>query len=1155
MRDELVAKVFARLGAARGGSGREILLSMDALAEVVALLGHRRKGQFDLQAIGLSAGMFLERSLVGPPGQDMLELEIAGQLFGPVYAVTPDLVPEQMSRVYRAGHDPLATFSRQTGFVTDPTVWLELHGGPLLSYADTGDLATLRLAVDILELALVAATPDHPELTRVLKQLLVVLSVLRAASHERDVCMRAVDVGGLVHVRMRPEEADRPLMDHHHDTAMYDLAGRDRLRAMASGEVDHRFALMNALMQLGLLIDEVQPLLKALDLYGELPEELKSLAVGHLSAVLTRLLASGRGERATAVARCHDLLASSPPHRPTETAVLLVLCQAALEDLAEESDIDGLRRAVGLSRRLLTVAQDGGTQTLARIYLAAKLGRLAQQTHDLDPAREAVALARTAVESIQQSDPAKARLVRIALSEAHRTVYELTDDLEALHEAVHESRLAIEVVNDADAVAASGTYLSHAKAVHYDGGRRQSPELLEEALTSLKRANEFPDLPAAQRMAILHLLTRVLGDIFRRSPHRSVATIDEAVEYGEQARALVPPGGPEEPMVLCELARVQVLRGVATGDVERLRAAIGLAEQVLARADVAMPGTLVAAELERVTALGNLARVTKDPSHALEARAGFDRVIDSPYARLDVRTTAAVLRSQLPAPTAGRTLDDLAEMIDLRRLNVASGPLRADRENVLRRYRGFTGQLIEAGIAAEDPVRTVELIERSRGLLSQDVMTVHPGASGTDPSQTAELLQLTAALRALDLRDSATGTSSRRRELERDIAQERRRLMDRWRNLHATAAPDAQHSLADAAAQGPIALIATGDEKGYAVLVTADADRPVRILELPELAHEPTQERVLTFLTARHYALTATYTLRVRLQAQAAVRDTLAWLWTAAAEPILAELGLEPVSQGGDWPRMWWCPLGFLSHLPWHATGNGTADGVLDRVVSSYTTSLRALHFVRQMPESTGPSRTVIVAQAQAPATVPLRGVDTEVAAIRHWLPDASLLTGTEATKQAFLAALESHANVHLACHAVTDIHSPGMSRLLLADHEGNPLTMAELAALQLAGRELAVLSACSTAETGSDLTDEGLHLTGALQLAGFRHVIGALWPVSDATAGEIFDTFYSHLTDAGSRELRVETSAHALHLAVRRLREHCPATPTVWASFVHTGA
>ncbi|WP_110669310.1 CHAT domain-containing protein [Streptomyces tateyamensis] len=1154
MRDELVAKVFARLGAARGGKGREVLLSMDALAEVVALLGHRRQGPFDLQAIGLSAGMFLERSLVGPPGQDMLELEIAGQLFGPVYAVTPHLVPEQVSRVYRAGCDPLATFSRRTGFVTDPTVWLELHGGPLLSYHDTRDLSTLRLAVDILELALVAAAPDHPELPRVLKQLLVVLSVLRAATHERDVCMRAVQVGSLVLLRMRPGEADRSLMDHHHDTAMHDLAGRDRPSTTASGEVDHRFALMNALMHLGLLTDDAPPLLKALDLYGEFSEEFRNLVVGPLSAVLTRLLGCGPDERAAAVARCHDILtSSSPAHRPIEAAALRVLCEAALEDLAEDGDIDWIRRAVGLSRRLLAVAEDGGTQSLARFYLAAGLGRLAQQTHDLDAAREAVALARTALESIQQSDPARAGLVRIGLSEAHRTVYELTDDLEALHEAVHESRLAIEVFNDADGVVASGAYLSHATAVLYDGGRRQSPELLGEALTSLRRANEYPDLPVAGRVAILHLLTRVLGDISFLSP--SVETIDEAVEFGEQARALVPPGGPEEPMVLCELARVQGLRGAATDDAERFQTAIGLAEQALARADVAMPGTLVAAELERATALRNLARVTGDRSHALEARAGFDRVIASPYARLDVRTTAAALRSGLPAPTAARTLEDLAEMIELRWLNVASGPLRADRENVLRRYRGFIGQLIEAGSAAEDPVRTVELIEQSRGLLSQEVMTVHPGASGSDPSQTAELLQVTAALRALDLRDSAAETSSRRRELERDIAEERRRVMDRWQHLHGTVAPDAQYSLADAARQGPIALIATGDEKGYAVLVTADADRPVRILELPELAHETAQERVLTFLTARHYAMSDTYTLRVRLQAQAAVGDTLAWLWTAAAEPILADLGLAPVSQGGDWPRMWWCPLGFLSHLPWHAAGDGTEDGVLDRVVSSYTTSLRALNFVRQMPESTGPTRTVIVAQAEAPATAPLRGVDTEVAAIRHWLPDASLLAGAGATKQAFLTALASHTNVHLACHAVTDIHSPGMSRLLLADHEVNPLTMAELAALQLAGRELAVLSACSTAETVSDLTDEGLHLTGALQLAGFRHVIGALWPVSDATAGEVFDVFYSHLTDAGSRELRVETSARALHLAVRQLRERCPAAPTVWASFVHTGA
>jgi CHAT domain-containing protein len=46
-----------------------------------------------------------------------------------------------------------------------------------------------------------------------------------------------------------------------------------------------------------------------------------------------------------------------------------------------------------------------------------------------------------------------------------------------------------------------------------------------------------------------------------------------------------------------------------------------------------------------------------------------------------------------------------------------------------------------------------------------------------------------------------------------------------------------------------------------------------------------------------------------------------------------------------------------------------------------------------------------------------------------------------------------------------------------------------------LKGAKLAYLSACSTAENKIDqLADEVIHLASAFQVAGFRHVAGAMW-------------------------------------------------------------
>jgi CHAT domain len=70
-----------------------------------------------------------------------------------------------------------------------------------------------------------------------------------------------------------------------------------------------------------------------------------------------------------------------------------------------------------------------------------------------------------------------------------------------------------------------------------------------------------------------------------------------------------------------------------------------------------------------------------------------------------------------------------------------------------------------------------------------------------------------------------------------------------------------------------------------------------------------------------------------------------------------------------------------------------------------------------------------------------------------------------------------------------------------------------------------------------------------AFRLAGYRHVIGTLWPISDYHAIQIADDLYAVLEAQGTTG-----TAAALHMVTRQLRDRWPRTPSVWASHIHVG-
>ncbi|MCX0245278.1 CHAT domain-containing protein [Streptomyces drozdowiczii] len=284
---------------------------------------------------------------------------------------------------------------------------------------------------------------------------------------------------------------------------------------------------------------------------------------------------------------------------------------------------------------------------------------------------------------------------------------------------------------------------------------------------------------------------------------------------------------------------------------------------------------------------------------------------------------------------------------------------------------------------------------------------------------------------------------------------------------------------------------------------------------------------------------------------------TLGRLWDTVAEPVLGHLGLDAQPAAGEpWPRLWWCPTGLLSFLPLHAAGRGGPDSgtwVMDRAVSSYTPTLRALARARAGltagARGTRPA-PLVVALAETPGAAPLPGVAREAEVLAELFPGGRLLSGPDATVDAVGGALEAHPWVHFSCHGVSELLTPSRSGLVLYDGR---LTVSDAAARRPAAPELAVLSACSASRGGTRLSDEAVQLAAAFQLAGYPHVIGTLWPVADKLATRVTEAFYGALAKDVSGGRPIDPAA-ALHAPVRALRDRYTAAPHLWAAHIHTG-
>jgi tetratricopeptide (TPR) repeat protein len=707
---------------------------------------------------------------------------------------------------------------------------------------------------------------------------------------------------------------------------------------------------------------------------------------------------------------------------------------------------------------------------------------------------------------------------------------------------------AVRAFRDARSAAPPGSYIRTLATVNLGGQLANraagSPAALAAVLAGAARE------PVGRRQ---------LRDLLPRGQRAEaeIPDLEEAIALLEEAVRMPPWSGS---IAYAQLGVVLRMRYLLT----RRPRALARALRSLRAAVSAVPSGAPEASIARLyfaQALTDQWELTHEAAARDEALACYRAAAEVDTASAGWRATIArrwgefAMGEGLPAEAA----DGFATAIGMLDEAAWRGLGRPDQERVLRDYEGIARDAAAAAIRAGDARRALELLEQGRGVMLAQVLdsqSPRDRVHDASPELAARLGEIQDALdraEALDVSGLAGGIGaggvgtgptstggadagdvdwSRFLDLRYSLARQRREVLAQIRRLPGLAdflLPPSSQALLTAAEDGPV-IVANVSQYGCDALIVTPTG--MRVLPLHCTAAEADQQARLLVAA-------------VSAKAIHGVSACLDWTWDNVTGPVLDTL--EALDALGSARRIWWCPTGPLTLVPMHAAGPA-----LDRVVSSYTPTLRALLHARTKADGPEAERQILlVGDPRTPGEPPLSGAASELAAVRQCIPSAGELTGADATHGRVLAALEGSALAHFACHAAQELDDPSLGRLILHDR---PLTVRELAALRLGQAELAYLSGCDTSRGGTALTDEAVSLAASVHLAGFPHVIGTLWPVSDIHAPHVAEEVYAVLTAAGTREPRPDAAAIALHGAVRSLRRQRPGFPIFWAPYVHVG-
>ncbi|GAA1585073.1 hypothetical protein GCM10009804_46690 [Kribbella hippodromi] len=829
-----------------------------------------------------------------------------------------------------------------------------------------------------------------------------------------------------------------------------------------------------------------------------------------------------------------------------------------LRNFDRTSDVGRLDRGIDELRTAWLAGAAWPHRSLYATNLATALRGRYERLGTAADLTEAIEVGREALRTAPAVDPRRAAVVS-ELAAGLRIRYDDFGDEDDLLEAVDLCRHAVELARTTADQVRAGTELAAALAGLYE--RRRQLDSLDEAIRTVEtlvaagREGSKPTVRVGDLTMLCSLRTRRFGHTGSRSD------LDAALAAGREAVRNVEPGYRLYGRSRRSLAAALRFRYEAGDDVARIEA-IAVSERALLGLpadDPARAGHLVDLGL----ALGGAgASVIIDRERAARL---LREAATMTTAATTARVSAGLAWSELAAADgayadAVRALDVVIDLLP----RVAAPDLRrADQEHRLGQWSGIATTAASCAIADGKPGKAVDLLEQGRGILlargiegRSDV----PALRARNPGLAWEFERARKALEAEPDRTESIGAAAG--GSQREAARESRRAaLAAWEDVLSRvraepglgdfARPTDTAAVLAQARQGPIVYLNVSRYRSDAIIATTSG---VRTLELPGAGASVVAEQV------RKLAAAVDPAHLLSPDRQQDVSAVLAWMWDALAEPVADALALQRPAPGAGWQRVWWIPTGALALLPIHAAGYHHESGLavprtlLDRAVSSYAPTVRALAQARTKRNPARRPRPLVVAMTTTPGADPLESALTEAKAVHQYFPDRQLIEDRQATRREVLGRLPNHDWVHFACHAQMDSDAPSRGRLLLHDHAAEPMTVLDISRLELPDAELAFLSSCTTAQPPAALADEAIHLASSFQLAGFAQVIASLWPLLDKVAAGFAADVYQHL-DRSVRGGAGTQAALAVHESTRAAREKYPNLPALWAGHVHVGS
>ncbi|WLW53342.1 CHAT domain-containing tetratricopeptide repeat protein [Streptomyces sp. YU58] len=850
------------------------------------------------------------------------------------------------------------------------------------------------------------------------------------------------------------------------------------------------------------------------------------------------------GDMHRAVDSLERAVAALPADHPGRAMLLSNLAGALLgrfEGLGEVGDLD---RAV--EYRQLAVAATPDDHPDRAMHLSnlsfAHWSRLIRtgEMSDLDAAIDA---GRRSVAATPDDHPDRAMRLNNLATALHQR-FERSGGLHDLDRAVAHHEQAVAATPDDHPSRA--IWLSNLGTAYSARARRRGGADFDNAVDLALLALAATPADHPDRLLRRFNLAQALQERYLRAG--DPADLDRAVDLARETIAAVPADHPERARYLSSLGHAYRLRHRRTGDPADLDRAVDAAEGSLA----ATPGDhprraarlylLVTCYRRRWDSGGALdrSRIARLAQEALAA------TTSTPWDRLRACRAVGRLAYALDEPHTARPLFDAA--VELLPLVAARETSSADHEHRLGATSGLVGEAIAVHCALDDPDGAVQTGELGRAVLLASRLALRTPLADLEAEHPALARRLSHVRDALNAPDPPAMAPPGGQTL--DVVDWRTRLwaehdavlaeIRRLPGLDRFLLPPRWDELRPTATGGAVVLLNAGLQRCDAIVVTADG--PPLLVPLPGLRQADVEAWAGELTEATHDAGSFVGELR----RQRVLTEVLGRLWDTTVEPVLDAVERRLRPDDGVLPRVWWMPTGLLGLLPLHAAGHPGEAGALDRVISSYTPTLRTLARVRERPAATA-LRRLTVALDRTPGMADLPATAAEAASLHAAHPDMPLLTNERATAARVTGALSGASWAHFACHAGTDLDAPSEGGLHL--HDG-VLSIAEIGRRDLREAELAYLSACSTGHVGRRHADESIHLASAFQLAGFRHVVASLWPLDDRVAAGAAEHFYRLMPDAPA----ADDAAVVLHRVVRDLRTEHRERPHLWASLIHSG-